>query len=774
MIPKSIDISGFRSFPAPVTFLFPKDPGLFFISGENRDEPQLDGNGSGKTTLFETIPYALYGKTSIGHKGPKVASWIQDTAPTRVGFTWETNGTPTTVTRGYKPTVQLLQTGDRPTQTFDQATIDDHVGLTYDQFLATVLFAQFGTGFMDLKPSGQLAAFSAALNLGQWSAFAKRAVDKVAGYKDQSEAVTAKRARARGAYETARQAYNSRADEADAWDLAEKRRLAEVGTRRETVIARIDKLQGEARAQLDAIRDAEQAQADERKALTKKEAKLDTFDSKREAKLAAIEKEIDAELLADGKRLEALRSKAANHRDTTNSTLAALQTKQASALDKTLKAQSVARNKRNTIADKRAEAHRDHDLHHKSWDDARKALEPAENMLHKATAEDPVCGTCYSPLIDAIAEELADRLATDVARLRKAEALHDDRRTRAKARADKACEVLIAHDKIVAAADAEVISAKSKSRDTYQARASELQAQQDQLDSEADTLATQLASGRRALEARRLTATAQAMDAKRLAMTRALRQARHDLTDAGDRVTKLRSRSDTATRDLEAAERELTTLDPEPRTNPHDKPLASQGAGVDMAESEVSKLQREFDALETRIDRYGYWRGSFPRLRLWLLQGAAMEFEVMFNNNLGPLGLDGWEVECRTTRELKTGEERPELTTLVTKPGCISPAPFDGFSGGEQQRLRNAGKAAFADVVRSRMALPPMFELWDEPTAHLSLQGCEDLISWLRERSRVQGRQVWTIDHRTRFAGDVDAHMRFILERGQTTIETDL
>ena len=150
-----------------------------------------------------------------------------------------------------------------------------------------------------------------------------------------------------------------------------------------------------------------------------------------------------------------------------------------------------------------------------------------------------------------------------------------------------------------------------------------------------------------------------------------------------------------------------------------------------------------------------------------------MELEAMFRNNLRALGLEGWQVEVLTTRELKNGNEKPEFNIRVTKAGNIRPAPLKSYSGGERQRLKVAGQAAFADVIRARMAHQPGFEIWDEPTAHLSPEGCDDLMLWMRERARVKGRQVWVIDHRTQHAGEVDMHLQFVKHHGVTKIVDD-
>ena len=774
MTPKSTTLSGFRSFPSPVEFHFPPDPGLFFITGENLDEPQLDGNGAGKSSLFEAIPYALFGKTSIGAKGPQVASWVEGSGVTRVGFSWEAGGSLTKVTRGYKPTAMLLEVDGGPPQTVEQETIDAHVGLTRDQFLATVLFSQFGEGFMDLRPSGQLAAFSAALDLEHWTGCAKRAAEKVSGYKDRSEAITIRRAKARGVFEVARQSYNNRADEADAWDATEDERLAQVQGRRKVVQKQIENLKERLALQEDTLAKARRRKNGASSRVLKLSRDYDAFLDERETRLKALEQEIDAALAGDIDRLKKLRQESAEFRDQSDTEIAALREQMKTEFLELDKVYEDISGRATAIRKKYNDATTAYEKWSGKLDLLRARKHAPRKLLAEARGDTPKCGTCERPLEGDLLVSVREQLKEQVREIGREEAEADKKANDALRVIGATEPVLVALTKQLKELVPQHDEEKSALQRDLQAAISRLHEHQAGLDRACDDLAVDLASGRRALEIKTLVPVQQQMTLEHDRLVRGLRKARKELDRKEAELAKVRMTCSQAELDLERAQDELSTLTPDRRENPHDAPLGDQEKVLDLAEADIKKLQREFNALEMRVSRNGYWVTGFPRLRLWLLQGAAMEFQTNLQNNLGPMGLDGWRVECRTTRELKTGTERPELTTLITKRGCVNPAPLKSFSGGEAQRLRNAGKAAFADMVRSRMVYAPKFEMWDEPTAHLSPGGCDDLMTWLRERSRIQGRQVWVIDHRTQYAGDIDGHMRFILQHGETKIETDL
>jgi DNA repair exonuclease SbcCD ATPase subunit len=166
--------------------------------------------------------------------------------------------------------------------------------------------------------------------------------------------------------------------------------------------------------------------------------------------------------------------------------------------------------------------------------------------------------------------------------------------------------------------------------------------------------------------------------------------------------------------------------------------------------------------LERKQGMATYWAAAFMKLRLWLIERALKEFEANINNSLQALGLVGWVCLCSTEKELKSGDSKAALSVTVQTPEAPDvQVPWKSWSGGEAQRLRVAGAAAFSDLVCSRMGAAPFLEIWDEPTQHLSQVGCEDLMEFFEQRSRLLNKQLWIIDHRTTNSAGITATYRF-------------
>jgi len=63
-------------------------------------------------------------------------------------------------------------------------------------------------------------------------------------------------------------------------------------------------------------------------------------------------------------------------------------------------------------------------------------------------------------------------------------------------------------------------------------------------------------------------------------------------------------------------------------------------------------------------------------------------------------------------------------------------------------------------------------EVWDEPTAHLSVQGVEDLLDFMYDRAHNDGKQLWLVDHRSLDAGYFDGGVTVAKTEFGSTIES--
>jgi hypothetical protein len=221
--------------------------------------------------------------------------------------------------------------------------------------------------------------------------------------------------------------------------------------------------------------------------------------------------------------------------------------------------------------------------------------------------------------------------------------------------------------------------------------------------------------------------------------------------------------------DAEIAEK-LKSIEIEVETNPYEVQLQRLEDGFDDVTHQIKELSRQRVRISKKLELAKYWVKEFPKIKLWLLDRASVEMSALVNNALPQLGLDDWSVTCSSTKVLETGEERAKFDMRIRSPESPDWVRWEVWAGGETTKLRIAGDAAFADLTASRMSQPPAFEFWDEPTQHLSEKGCTELMEFFKHRSRTRDKQVWVIDHRTQYSGDVDHHWHFIRDEMGTNI----
>jgi DNA repair exonuclease SbcCD ATPase subunit len=190
--------------------------------------------------------------------------------------------------------------------------------------------------------------------------------------------------------------------------------------------------------------------------------------------------------------------------------------------------------------------------------------------------------------------------------------------------------------------------------------------------------------------------------------------------------------------------------------NPHEKTLKSLKKRRKKLKEEYSVIKREVKNNRKHLSYAEYWIKGFKELRLWIVDKALRELEIHVNNSLVELGLEGWEIEFDVERPKADGGMTSGFSVFILAPGLEEPVPWEVWCGGETQRLRIAGSAGLADLIRSRRGVAFNLEVWDEPTHHLSQEGIDDLLRYLSARAKEEDRQIWMTDHHTLVAGDFD------------------
>ena len=199
------------------------------------------------------------------------------------------------------------------------------------------------------------------------------------------------------------------------------------------------------------------------------------------------------------------------------------------------------------------------------------------------------------------------------------------------------------------------------------------------------------------------------------------------------------------------------------RVDPHQLTASRSAGELESVEGLLRDTRAMLTKERARLESLEYWAARFKDVRLWVVEQALTELEVHINNALEELGLHGYKIRFDIERPRSDGQGVIRgFQVLITTPLHSEPIPWEAWSGGETQRLRLAGAVGIADLISARRGFAANLEVWDEPTAHLSQEGIDDLLTFLSTRARTRGTQVWLVDHRTLNAGDFDGEARVV------------
>ena len=159
---KCLTLDNFKCYEHAV-FEFPVIPGLYSVSGENLDNPNLGTNGIGKSALFDALMWVFFGYTSQGQRGFRVSSTEKDEVSVEVEFS--RNNT--------QHRFQRVSRSGETRLTLDsgmssQEEIDRLLGRDRSEWLKSVYFSQGSTGFLDWTPAMRMEFLQNYLNLEIW------------------------------------------------------------------------------------------------------------------------------------------------------------------------------------------------------------------------------------------------------------------------------------------------------------------------------------------------------------------------------------------------------------------------------------------------------------------------------------------------------------------------------------------------------------------------------------------------------------------------------
>lgn len=174
MVPQSITLNGFKCFTATHTFQYPTEPGLYFVTGRNEVEKELEANACGKSTLFcDAICWCLYGKTPRGVKAGDVVNWGVSSA--WVDFSFRSRDVHYRVQRYQHPNTLTISINQGPVVNTTQEELERRIGLDYSAFCNSIIFSQLTDTFFDLRPAEKSEVLESVLPLEVWEEASKRA-----------------------------------------------------------------------------------------------------------------------------------------------------------------------------------------------------------------------------------------------------------------------------------------------------------------------------------------------------------------------------------------------------------------------------------------------------------------------------------------------------------------------------------------------------------------------------------------------------------------------
>jgi DNA repair exonuclease SbcCD ATPase subunit len=186
----SLTLENFKNFPEAEIKL-DRAPGLYFISGRNKLNPELGANGVGKSSLWDAMLWALWGRTGRDARPAAAVTPWGKKGMTRVHLRFMRGNEQIEIVRTRNPNYLELYEEDGPREIV-QEDVPRILGMTEEMFRRTIILGQFGTLFLDLRPEQQSQMFTEALSLDVWLKAVKVANDDMADLYRQRDAFESK------------------------------------------------------------------------------------------------------------------------------------------------------------------------------------------------------------------------------------------------------------------------------------------------------------------------------------------------------------------------------------------------------------------------------------------------------------------------------------------------------------------------------------------------------------------------------------------------------
>lgn len=184
-------------------------------------------------------------------------------------------------------------------------------------------------------------------------------------------------------------------------------------------------------------------------------------------------------------------------------------------------------------------------------------------------------------------------------------------------------------------------------------------------------------------------------------------------------------------------------------SNPHQAQYDAMIAEKAALEAKSKDIATQKRNTQSKLLRTDFWKAAFKRVRLFMVKRVLAQLEVETASAAVALGLVEWKITFSTELETKSGSIRPGIHIMVKSPESKAGVPWEVWSGGEGQRIRLAVALGLSSLIQRLAGTSIGFEVFDEPSAWLSQEGIDDLITQLQHRVQVTGKSIWLCDHRS-------------------------
>ena len=209
-------------------------------------------------------------------------------------------------------------------------------------------------------------------------------------------------------------------------------------------------------------------------------------------------------------------------------------------------------------------------------------------------------------------------------------------------------------------------------------------------------------------------------------------------------VLKEQIRGQTAT--ISRLTKELDTAEKEQDTGVLDLLAKVEQQCGEAAEAIAAAEPRILELQQTQAET-GFWKQGFRQVRLWQVNRILTMFEIETAAAAAQLGVGDWQVKFATETETKSGSIRPGIHVTATNPA--KRGDYRSYSFGEAQRIKLAISLGLSSLIQALAGVCHTLQVFDEPTAWLSVEGIDDLLKCLYDRAHQHDLSIWLLDHRS-------------------------